>query len=185
MLERAILAGFGGQGLMFMGKLVAKMMMDEGLYVTYYPSYGPEVRGGTANCHVVVSSEEVGSPTVEEADTVVVMNQPSYDKFMPYLAPGGVALVNSSLIRIENPPAGRTVLAIPATEMATEMGDVRAANMVMMGAYNAVRKFVPFETLVERMTGEFGAKSKSSAVLELNAKAIQAGREFAQRSLAG
>ena len=181
MLERAIMAGFGGQGLMFMGKLVAKMMMDEGMAVTYFPSYGAEVRGGTANCHVIVSSGEIASPIVEEADTIVVMNQPSYDRFKSRLAAGGVALVNSSLVQAADPPAGRVILEIPATQMAGDLGDVRAANMVMMGAYNVVREFVPFEKLLAHMADAFGVRKKDA--VELNGKAIELGREFARGRL--
>jgi len=178
MTERAIMAGFGGQGLMFMGKLVAKMMMDEGLYVTYFPSYGAEVRGGTANCHVVVSDEPIASPTVDVATTIIVMNQPSYEKFRGRLEPDGVALVNSSLVALAEPlPAGR-VIEIPATQRASDLGDVRVANMVMLGAYNTVRQFVPMEKLVEHMKDAFG--QRKSGVWEINTKAIQAGCEFVQ-----
>ena len=176
MLERAIMAGFGGQGLMFMGKLTAKMMMDEGLCVTYFPSYGAEVRGGTAHCHVVVSSEEIASPVVEEADTLVLMNQPSYEKFRDRLAPDGIALLNTSLVDANAPPPAKLVLEVPATQMASDLGSVRSANMVMMGAYNALRKFVPFDKLIEQMKAAFG-KGKA-AVFELNTQAIEAGREF-------
>jgi len=177
MLERAIMAGFGGQGLMFMGKLTAKTMMDEGLYVTYFPSYGAEVRGGTANCNVIVSSEEIASPMVTEADTIVVMNQPSYERFRSRVAPDGVALINTSLIEIGEPPAARMVLEVPATQIASDLGDVRAANMVMMGVYNAVREFVPLETLIARMKDAFG--EKKAKLFDLNTKAIEAGQAFA------
>jgi len=177
MLERAIMAGFGGQGLMFMGKLTTKMMMDEGLYVTYFPSYGAEVRGGTAHCNVVVSSDEIASPVVEEADTIIVMNQPSYEKFKPRLSPGGVAFINASLVEPGDPPAAAMILEVPATQMATDLGDVRAANMIMMGAYNVVRKFLPFDKLIEQMKGAFG-RSKA-AVFDLNIRAIEAGRQYA------
>jgi 2-oxoglutarate ferredoxin oxidoreductase subunit gamma len=178
MLERAIMAGFGGQGLMFMGKLTTKMMMDEGLYVTYFPSYGAEVRGGTAHCHVIVSSDEIASPVVDEADTIVVMNQPSYEKFKSHLSPGGVALVNASLIEAADPPPEVMLLDVPATQTASDLGNVRVANMVMMGAYNAVRNFVPFDTLIKQMKSAFG--ESKAAVFDLNIEAIEAGRECAK-----
>jgi len=181
MLEQAIMAGFGGQGLMFMGKLVAKTMMDEGLYVTYFPSYGAEVRGGTANCHIIVSSDEIASPIVEVADTLLVMNQPSYERFKTRVAPDGVVLVNVSLVDPVDPPAAKMILDVPATQTASDLGDVRVANMVMMGAYNAVRKFVPFEKLLAQMKGAFG--EKKSGIWDLNAKAVEAGREFAMGHL--
>ncbi len=181
MLERAIIAGFGGQGLMFMGKLTTKIMMHEGLHVTYFPSYGAEVRGGTANCHVIVSSDEIASPVVEEADTLVTMNQPSYERFKTVLAPHGAMLANTSLIRMTDPPKAKTTLEVPATQMASDLGDVRAANMIMMGAYNAVREFVPFDNLVEQMKAAFG--ERKAAVWELNTRAIAAGRKFTQEQL--
>ncbi len=181
MLERAIMAGFGGQGLMFMGKLTAQMMMEEGFHVTYFPSYGAEVRGGTANCHVIVSSDEIASPMVEEADTLVLMNQPSYERFKALLVPGGVALVNCSLTQAENPPPAGVILEIPATQMAADLGDVRVANMVMMGAYNEIRRFVPFDVLVRQMQSAFGeGKAK---IWKINADAAAAGRDHASQCL--
>jgi 2-oxoglutarate ferredoxin oxidoreductase subunit gamma len=177
MLERAIMAGFGGQGIMFLGKLVAKMMMDEGLCVTYFPSYGAEVRGGTAHCHVVVSSDEIASPIVEAADTLIIMNQPSWEKFKTQLAPGGLAIVNASMVSPTAPPPAKRILEIPATQIAFDFGDVRVANMVMMGAYNFAREFVPLDKLVAAMRDAFG-ESKSKA-WEINERAIAAGRDFA------
>jgi 2-oxoglutarate ferredoxin oxidoreductase subunit gamma len=177
MLERAILAGFGGQGLMSMGKLTAKMMMDKGLCVTYFPSYGAEVRGGTANCHVIVSSDEIASPIVDLADTLVVMNQPSYDRFKMRLQADGVFLINSSLIIPADPPPAKILLEVPATQIASDLGDVRSANMVMMGAYNVIRDFVPFDDLIQAMQAAFGPGKKK--IWALNAQAIEAGRQFA------
>jgi 2-oxoglutarate ferredoxin oxidoreductase subunit gamma len=177
MQERAILAGFGGQGLMFMGKLTAKMMMDQGLHVTYFPSYGAEVRGGTANCHVIVSSDEIASPIVEQADTLVIMNQPSYERFKSRLAPEGVMLVNVSLVEPTDPPPAKRILEVPATQMASDLGDVRCANMVMMGVYNVERDFVPFDALIEQMKKAFG--ERKSSVWDLNERALEAGRAFA------
>lgn len=182
MLERTIMAGFGGQGLMFMGKLVAKMMMDEGRNVTYFPAYGAEVRGGTANCHVVISDDTIASPIVDVADTVIVMNQPSYEKFSGVLAADGAALVNASLVHMSAPLKAKLVLEIPATQMAADLGDVRAANMVMLGAYNAMRRLVPFEKLAKYVADSFGAKKPQ--LVELNAKALETGRQFAELHLA-
>ena len=181
MLEQAIIAGFGGQGLMFMGKLTIKTMMDEGFHVTYFPSYGAEVRGGTAKCQIIVSSDEIASPIVEAADTLVVMNQPSYERFKPLLAPDGVMLANSSLVDAVDPPPARLILEIPATRMATDLGDVRCANMIMMGAYNVIRDFVPFEKLIEQMKAAFG--ERKAAIHGINAEAIEAGRQFARKRL--
>ena len=182
MLERTIMAGFGGQGLMFMGKLVAKMMMDEGFSVTYFPSYGAEVRGGTANCHVVISDDIIASPIVDIADTIIVMNQPSYEKFGKILSRDGAALVNASLVQMDAPLNAKIILNVPATQIAADLGDVRAANMVMLGAYNALREFVPFEKLAEYVTESFGAKKPQ--LVELNNKALASGRQFAEESRA-
>jgi len=181
MLERAIIAGFGGQGLMFMGKLTAKMMMDEGLSVTYFPSYGAEVRGGTAKCHVIVSSDEIASPMVEQADTLIIMNQPSWERYKVQLAPDGVGLINASLVQPTDPPPAKRLVEVPVTQMASDMGDVRCANMVMMGVYNVLREFVPFDTLIAAMQQAFG--ERKSGIWDLNAQAIEAGREFAKANL--
>ncbi len=176
------MAGFGGQGLMFLGKLTVQTMMDEGMHVTYFPSYGAEVRGGTANCHVIVSSDEIASPVVEMADTLVVMNQPSYERFKTRLSPDGALLANVSLIELTDPPPAEYILEIPATRIATDLGDVRCANMTMMGAYNQMRSFVPIEKLIEQMKRAFG--EGKSAIWDLNAKALEVGRDLAREQLA-
>lgn len=179
MIERALLAGFGGQGIMMMGKLFASMMMDEGKSVLYFPSYGPEVRGGTANCNVIISDEPIASPVIEVADTIIVMNQPSYEKFKSFLSPDGVALINSSLVHTTEPLKAKLVLEAPVTQIAADLGDVRAANMVMTAIYNEVKGFVPFEKLSQRVVNMLGSKKKDPKLVELNMKALEAGRKFA------
>jgi 2-oxoglutarate ferredoxin oxidoreductase subunit gamma len=183
MLERAIFAGFGGQGLMSLGKLTAKLMMDEGLHVTYFPSYGAEVRGGTAKCHVIVSSDEITSPIVEQADTLVIMNQPSWEKYKSFLAPDGIALLNTSMMEPTDPPPATLLLEVPATQMATDLGDVRCANMVMMGAYNVLRELVPLDKLIAAMQQSFGERKRN--IWQINEQAIEAGRRFAREQVAG
>ena len=173
MLERLIAAGYGGQGLMFTGKLIAWAMMNRGFQVTYIPSYGAEVRGGTANCHVVVSSERIHSPIVEEADSLLIMNEPSLARYADTLAKGGRIFLNTSMVAADKVPAGRTVVAVPATEIASSLGDVRVANMVMLGAYNAVKELLSLEALrgaVENATG-----SKGRAMLDTNFAAVERG----------
>jgi len=176
MTERAIMAGWGGQGMMTLGKLMAWTMMQEGKEVTCFPSYGAEVRGGTAHCHVVLSDQPINSPIVERADTLIIMNQPSYELFRERLRPGGLLLLNSSLVDEEDGDAN--VLKIPATHLATELGNTRVANSVMLGAYNHVRQFVPVEKLMagidQALTG------RKAALREINHKAIQCGRETAE-----
>src|SRR5512141_3505554 len=133
MQKEIIIAGFGGQGVLFGGQVVAYAAMDAGKEVTWIPSYGPEMRGGTANCTVVVADEEIGSPVVKNPDTVLAMNLPSLDKYEPMIKPGGVLVINASMV---DRPAKRTdirVVAIPCNEIAEELGSPRLANMVAAG----------------------------------------------------
>jgi 2-oxoglutarate ferredoxin oxidoreductase subunit gamma len=132
-----VMAGFGGQGLMAIGKLLAKAAMDEGRHVTWLPSYGPEMRGGTANCVVVVDDEPIGSPSVEHAQAAIVMNRPSLDKFEDTLATGGLLVINTSLIAEPVHRADLTTVLVPANDIAEAEGSPKAANMVMLGAYVA------------------------------------------------
>jgi 2-oxoglutarate ferredoxin oxidoreductase subunit gamma len=135
MIEQVIMAGFGGQGVMSMGQLLAYSGMLEGKNVSWLPSYGPEMRGGTANCNVIVSDDEIGSPIVTEATAVIAMNLPSLDKFEHSVMPGGTLIINSSLIERKCSRTDIDVFYIPANEIADELGNNRVANMVMLGAY--------------------------------------------------
>jgi 2-oxoglutarate ferredoxin oxidoreductase subunit gamma len=177
MIERAILAGWGGQGMMMMGKLLAWAAMQEGLEVTYFPSYGAEVRGGTAHCHVVLSSEPIHSPIVETADTLVLMNQESYEKFRRQLRPDGLLLLDASLIEDHEGNAPH-VLRIPASAAANELGSVRVANTVMLGAYNAVRRFTPAERMLEAV--DHALAGPKAALREINHRAYRRGEEAAR-----
>ena len=136
MTEQIILAGFGGQGVLLAGQIIAYAGMNEGKNVSWLPSYGPEMRGGTANCNVVVSDEEVGSPVVVEADCLIVMNRPSLEKYEKDLKPGGLLLLDSDLIEIEPTRTDIKVIKVPANSLAEQAGSIKAANMVMLGAYN-------------------------------------------------
>jgi 2-oxoglutarate ferredoxin oxidoreductase subunit gamma len=176
MKERIICAGFGGQGIMFLGKLVAFTMMVEDKHVTYIPSYGPEMRGGTANCHVIVSDEEIDSPMIDQADTVIVMNQPSYEKFKSDVKPGGLLIVNSSLINVSDPPKGVKLIQVPATELANDMGDVRLANMIIMGVYNAAKNLVALEKIFAALPNFLGGKKER--FIPINKQAINKGAEI-------
>jgi len=162
MLEKVIMAGFGGQGLLFMGKLFAQIMMEQGKHVTYFPSYGAEVRGGTANCHVIASDDEIYSPVIEAATTLVILNGPSYARFAPRLERDGLMLLNTSIIA--------------ATDEANALGDLRVANMVMMGAYAEARKFVPIDVVTTALADMLAQKRPE--MVEINTAAINRGREI-------
>lgn len=145
------MAGMGGQGIMVIGQLLAHATVLEGGNVVWFPSYGPETRGGAAECTVIISSEEIGSPVSSSPDTLIAMTQPLLDKFAPSVRREGVILVNSSLVE---PPKDRDdckIVSIPANDIATELGNVRAANMVMLGAYIELLKPVSLESVKASM----------------------------------
>jgi 2-oxoglutarate ferredoxin oxidoreductase subunit gamma len=173
MLERIIIAGFGGQGVMLIGKIAASLAAEKHEHVTYFPSYGAEVRGGTANCHVIISDEEIASPLVEQADTLITMNQMSLDRFGSRLLPGGLALVNTSLASA-NGLAG--AVEVPATEMADKLGNVRAANMVMLGAYLRQKPLFEMQAVKDAIAEAMGTAKQD--LTELNQNAVQAGYEL-------
>jgi 2-oxoglutarate ferredoxin oxidoreductase subunit gamma len=170
-----IMAGFGGQGLMFIGKLLAYSAMKTGKYVTWIPSYGPEMRGGTANCTVVVSEEEIGSPVVTSTQALIIMNNPSLKAFEPRLKPKGLLFLNSSLITHQATRRDIEVIAIPANDIATEVGEKRTANMVMLGAYIERTKIIPKETILQGLKELFGKKAQ---FLDVNKKAFEKGMEY-------
>ena len=170
MLERVIFAGFGGQGVLTIGKMVARVGMQKFEHVTYFPSYGTEVRGGTANCQVILSEEEIASPLVEKADSAILMNQPSVERFLPRVKKQGRAFVNTSLIES---PEDRRIVPLPATEMASEINDIRAANIIMLGAYLSGQKWADKKLFVKNLEEMF--KKKGGETLELNLKAFELG----------
>ena len=172
-LERIIFSGSGGQGLMFIGKLFARVMMRKVADITFFPSYGSEVRGGTANCQVIMSSEEISSPIVEHADSMILMNQPSVDRFIPALTENGIAFVNTSLAEV---PKDNRIISIPASEMAMSIGNVRSANVVMFGAFLRKKAFLDLAEAM-RHIGEISA-TKSKEIEEININALQAGWGF-------
>jgi 2-oxoglutarate ferredoxin oxidoreductase subunit gamma len=134
MIDKILLAGFGGQGVMFIGKVLTYAGMLSQLEVCWIPSYGPEMRGGTANCSVILSSAEIHSPVIEFADAGIVLNQPSYEKFYPRIKPGGLLVVNSSIINLDKRRSDIRTIAIPASDIANELGNPALANMVCLGA---------------------------------------------------
>jgi 2-oxoglutarate ferredoxin oxidoreductase subunit gamma len=173
MLDEVIIAGFGGQGVLLMGRLIAYAGMLEGKKVAWMPSYGPEMRGGTANCTVIVSSDEVASPVVPNPITLIAMNKPSLDKFEPEVEKGGTIILNESLISQNVKRNDVQVFKVPANEIANELGNLRVANMVALGAYVAARKTVKIETILRAL--EETLEKKSEKIVELNKKAIKKG----------
>ena len=176
-MAELILAGFGGQGVMSMGQMLAYAGMLEQKKVSWIPSYGPEMRGGTANCAVVITDEEIGSPVVVDPDVVVAMNLPSMDKFEPTIKPGGVLLYNSSLIERKPARDDITVLAIPANEVANELGNTRVANMVMMGALLTQTGVVTVESIHKSLKQVL--PSHRQDLLEVNQQAMERGSKLA------
>jgi len=174
MEDRMIIAGAGGQGIMLMGKLIAMAAMKDGRNITWFPSYGAEVRGGTAHCHIVMSDGEIYSPQVEKAGTLVIMNDLSMKRFGSRLAEGGLLAVNTSLATPPKELNGR-LLPVRATDIANELGNIRIANMVMLGALNAAKNLVKDESMWAAVV-EYAGKVHAG-LLEINRKAYQRGRE--------
>lgn len=175
MIEEVLFAGFGGQGILLAGQLIAKSAMDDGLFATWFPSYGPEMRGGTANCQVVYSDDEIGSPIASQYDTAIVMNQPSLVRFQPMVKSGGTLLVNSSLVEVDNPRDDVRVVEVPCNKLAEEVASARSANVVVVGAYNALKGHIKTETIEKVLRETFAAKGQ--ALVDANLKALAAGIE--------
>jgi len=175
MLIKTIFAGFGGQGVLSMGLSLAQAAMLEGKNVTYLPSYGAEVRGGTANCTVAVSDEEIASPVASAPEYVVAMNKPSLVRFQHQLESGGLFFINSSLIEADISRGDIHVVEVPASSIAEEMGSPRSANMVMLGAFTKKTNLVSLPTLIEGLEGTLKGKKKLVAV---NKNALTAGYDL-------
>ncbi len=173
-MERNLMvAGFGGQGVMVMGKLLAKATCDSTeKNVTFFPSYGAEQRGGTANCYVVISDEPVGSPLGDELDDLVVMNGPSLNKFLGKLKAGGDLFINSSIVKGDIARDDVTVIAVPVTEMALEMGNAKVLNIIMLGAYIGYTQVVPEDVVLDTILKQF---AKKPAMIPLNQEAFAKG----------
>ena len=177
--NRIFCAGFGGQGVMSMGQLLAYAAMLEEKEVTWCPSYGPEMRGGEANCSVTISDEMIGSPLINNDATVCVfMNAAAYNKFKNKLAAGGKMFINSDLINDENPRTDVTYYKIPVNKIATELGKIQLANMVMLGAVNDQANLVEGEMLLEAFKKVFGASKEK--FIPINKEALAKGAEAAR-----
>ncbi|MBP8625815.1 MAG: 2-oxoacid:acceptor oxidoreductase family protein [Syntrophorhabdales bacterium] len=176
MLIKTVFSGFGGQGVLSMGFTMANAAMLEGRYVTYLPSYGVEVRGGTANCTVVVSDEEIASPVASEPEFVVAMNQPSFIRFQSILQSGGLLCVNSSLVNVSTARGDIEIFSVPTSELAEKLGQIKVANMIMLGAFIRASNIISFDFLVEHLSEILGeGKSK---LIKLNRDALELGYNF-------
>jgi len=174
MQEKIIVAGFGGQGVLSLGRLIAYAGMIEEKEVSWLPSYGAEMRGGTANCSVVVANHLIGSPVVlDNASCAIVMNKPSFTKFESKVAPGGKLIVNSSLIDVKSTRTDIEVHYVNANEIATECGTDKAANMVMLGAYLKLTGLVKEESVLNAFTKVFG--EKKAKFIPMNKEALKRG----------
>jgi 2-oxoglutarate ferredoxin oxidoreductase subunit gamma len=180
MQYEVVFAGFGGQGVMIAGQILAHSAMEEGYNVVWLPSYGPEMRGGTANCSVVISSNPIASPVVPTPGAAVVMNNPSLEKFGCAVRPGGVVIINSSLVNVQCDRDDIRKVFIPANEIAMELGSGKAANMVVLGAYVGATDAVSIELLKEFMKKKFANKPQ---FVGLNMEALQAGYDRAKAAL--
>ncbi|HOJ94885.1 MAG TPA: 2-oxoacid:acceptor oxidoreductase family protein [Fervidobacterium nodosum] len=179
MTTRMIFAGFGGQGVMLMGQIISLASMIEGKNVTWMPSYGPEMRGGTANCTVVVSDEPVASPVTDKAEVVVAMNIPSLLKFESYVVENGYLFLNQSVIDRESKRNDINVLKIPCNEIADEIGNLKVANMVMLGAVIGATNVVSVESVFKAL--EKKLSGGKAALIEVNKQAIMKGYELAKK----
>ncbi len=176
MQSEVMFAGFGGQGIMLMGQILAQAAMDQGFEVVWIPSYGPEMRGGTAYCTVVISDRPIGSPIIRNPKHLVAMNRPSLEKFASTVKPGGVVLINKSLISETSGRSDVDELAIPIIEIAKELGNVKAANIVALAAFVARSKIVDLALLENAVKDKFQQKKK---LIPLNLKALEEGKKAA------
>ena len=179
MQTEIIVAGFGGQGVLFGGQLLAYAGLDEGKNVTWIPAYGPEMRGGTANCTTIISDEEIGSPLVRNPSAVIAMNRPSLDKYEAQVKPGGVLVVNTSMV---DRPVERTdinVIEVDANAIAEKLGDKRMSNMVLLGALLANLNVLPQTAIENALKGHL--PERHHKLLPLNYEAIRAGAKIPAR----
>lgn len=174
--QEILFAGFGGQGILSMGKFLAYAGMESGLNVSWLPSYGPEMRGGTANCSVILTDKAIDSPIVNEASTLVVMNIPSLDKFENSVKPNGLLIIDSDLINRTSNREDIEIISIPAQTIAEEIGSKTIANMVLLGALISKTKIVSMETVLKSLK-EHGKEK----FYEANKKALEKGAEYASK----
>lgn len=174
MKNRLIVAGFGGQGVMMLGQLLCYAAVDHGKEALFLPQYGPEQRGGTANCFVILSEHPIGSPTSEAIDTLIAMNKPSLIKFQDQVKDGGAIFINSSLIEIKDVRKDVKLYALPVDDLAIEIGSQKVANIIMLGAYVQYSRFFSQEELINTVCSKLAKKPQ---FLEMNKAAVRLGME--------
>jgi 2-oxoglutarate ferredoxin oxidoreductase subunit gamma len=178
-----IIAGFGGQGILFLGEMLTKAAILEGKHATWMPAYGPEQRGGTATCTVVIAEEPIGSPVAADPDALIVMNRPSMDKFEPRARPGAVLIVNAAMVDRSPERADLVVVAVDAAAEAKALDKPQVANMVLLGALLAVRPVVAIESVARALADHFPPDRQH--LVEINVTALTRGAAAAARQLPG
>jgi 2-oxoglutarate ferredoxin oxidoreductase subunit gamma len=178
MQEEIIISGFGGQGTLFAGQLLAHAAMDSGRFVTWMPSYGPEMRGGKARCTVIISDEEIGAPVIQRPSSAIVLNIPSMEAFEPATKPGGLLIVNSSLVPLRSARTDLRVIYLPASDLATELGVVRLANVICLGALAAATGVVEVPAIERALAAHLPERHRK--LLDVNYAAIRKGAELAR-----
>jgi 2-oxoglutarate ferredoxin oxidoreductase subunit gamma len=180
-MERNLMvAGFGGQGVMMLGKLLSYATCESTDYnVTFFPSYGAEQRGGTANCYVVISDEPIGAPLGDAMNDLIVMNGPSLNKFLYKLVPGGTLFINSSIVTDEVTRSDVKVVKAPVTELALEMGNAKVLNIIMLGVYIGYTKCLPEDVVLDTIVRKLG---KKASLIPLNKEAFAKGLEIGRKA---
>lgn len=181
MQKEILIAGFGGQGVLFAGQVIAYAAMDTGKEVTWIPSYGPEMRGGTANCTIVIADDEIGSPLVKNPPAVIALNLPSFDKYEPLVQPGGILIVNKSMVDRGTTRTDIEAVFVPGNELAEEIGDRRLLNMVMVGALLSRLPELSLQDIVTALNAHLPDRHKK--LLPQNRLALQRGYDLAMKEL--
>jgi 2-oxoglutarate ferredoxin oxidoreductase subunit gamma len=176
MTEKIIIAGSGGQGIMLVGKVLAESAMQEGRRVTWLPAYGPEVRGGTAHCMVIISDAEIGSPFINQTDTLIVLNGLSFERFKGRVKKGGLLIANSSF-ELGEGPSGAHLLCQPFTALAIKLGNIKVANMIALGTYLGRKKIITAKTIFSTIRRMAPADKKE--LIEINRQAFLQGMRLA------
>ncbi|MBN2046329.1 MAG: 2-oxoacid:acceptor oxidoreductase family protein [Anaerolineaceae bacterium] len=176
MQHEIVISGFGGQGVMYAGQLLAYTAMEQNKQVTWIPSYGPEMRGGTANCTIIIADEEIGAPLVRNPQAVIALNRPSLDKYEPLVKSGGYLIVNSSMVDRDATREDIHITSLPGNNLAESAGNARSLNMVVLGALLAQLPILSLEALVESLKGH--TPERNQHLIPANVAALKAGFEF-------